>query len=131
MLEKVFKRLKDLGVVSGNEPSTQDGFLLEFAIDKVTKHIQHQTNLDYVPEGLSTVAVDMVVGEFLFTKKAMGLLSVESLNFEAIVKQVQDGDTNIAYAVEHKDSPEAAFDRFVHYLQHNEVDFVRYRVFTW
>lgn len=73
----------------------------------------------------------MVVGEFLYNKKSMGALSVDTLDFDLIAKQVQDGDTNIVFAIEAKNTPEAQFNAFITYLQHNEVDFVRYRVMLW
>ncbi|MEK4425872.1 hypothetical protein [Solibacillus sp. FSL K6-1523] len=131
MLEKVRERLVSLGIALSNEPSSTDGFLLSFAVKKTTDHINNQTNLDAIPQGLESVAIDMAVGEFLFTKKSMGLLDVSSLDFSSVVKQVQDGDTNVEYAVDAKFSPEQKFESFIVYLQHNEVDFVRYRVLTW
>jgi len=105
--------------------------LLKHAIDKVTSHIKNQTNLSAIPKGLKEVAIDMVAGEFLLTKKAMGLLDVETLNFEVVAKQVQDGDTNTVFAVEANTTPEAQFNAFMSYLRHNEIDFVHYRVLTW
>lgn len=131
MLEKVKERLLSLGITLSNDPSSTDGFLLSFAVKKVTDHINNQTNLDSIPHGLESVAIDMAVGEFLFAKKSMGLLDVSSLDFSAAVKKVQDGDTNVEYAIESKDTPEAKFEKFILYLQHNETDFVRYRVLTW
>lgn len=131
MLEKVIDRLASLGITLSNEPSSTDGFLLSFAVKKVTDHINNQTNLDAIPHELESVAIDMAVGEFLFAKKSMGLLDVSSLDFSSTVKRVQDGDTDVEYAVEAKHSPEAKFDAFIAYLQHNEVDFVKYRVLTW
>lgn len=131
MLEKVKERLQSLGVILSNEPSSTDGFLLSFAVNKTTDHINNQTNLNAIPQGLEQVAIDMAVGEFLFTKKSMGLLDVSSLDFSVAVKKVQDGDTTVEYAIEAKDTPEAKFDKFILYLQHNEVDFVKYRVLTW
>ena len=131
MLEKVKERLLSLGITLSNEPSSTDGFLLSFAVKKVTDHINNQTNLDAIPQGLEHVAIDMAVGEFLFTKKSMGLLDVSSLDFDVVAKQVQDGDTNVVFAVEANSTPEAQFNSFIAYLQHNEVDFIRYRVLTW
>lgn len=131
MLDDVKERLKSLGVPISSEPSSSDGFLLSFAIDKVTNHIKNQTNKNEIPDGLKEVAVDMAVGEFLFTKKSMGQLEIESINFEPFAKQVQDGDTNVSYAIENESTPEAKFESFINYLRHNEVDFVKYRVLTW
>lgn len=95
----VVMRLSALGVTLSSAPSSPDDMLLKFAIDKVTNHVNNQTNLTVIPAGLNEIAIDMVVGEFLLTKKAMGLLDVEKLNFEAVTKQVQDGDTNVVFAV--------------------------------
>ncbi|QPA56305.1 hypothetical protein [Lysinibacillus sphaericus] len=127
----VVMRLSALGVALSSAPSSSDDMLLKHAIDKVTNHINSQTNLLSIPKGLKEIAIDMVVGEFLLTKKAMGLLDVETLNFGVVAKQVQDGDTNTVFAVEAGTTPEAQFNAFMAYLRHNEVDFVRYRVLSW
>ncbi|MGE7916321.1 hypothetical protein [Lysinibacillus xylanilyticus] len=131
MLEDVKTRLKSLGISVNSKPNSQDEVMLNFCIDKVTNHINNQTNLSEIPQGLHEIAVDMVVGEFLFTKKSMGLLDVSSLDFEAVAKQVQDGDTNVVFAVEANRTPEAHFDAFILYLQHGNTDFIKYRVLTW
>lgn len=130
MLLEVKLRLKDLDVTVYGPPHP-DEMLLTFAIDKVTNHIKNQTNLSSIPDGLREVAIDMVVGEFLFTKKALGTLNIDSLNFEVMVKQVQDGDTNVVYAVEEGMSTEKQFNSFISYLQHPNTDFARYRVLSW
>lgn len=127
----VVMRLSALGVTLSSAPSSSDDMLLKHAIDKVTSHIKNQTNLSVVPRGLNEIAIDMVVGEFLLTKKSMGLLDVSSLDFDVVAKQVQDGDTNTVFAVNESTTPEAQFNAFINYLQHNEIDFVKYRVLTW
>ena len=131
MIEDVKKRLTSLGILVSSEPGNNDDMMLPFCIDKVTNHVNNQTNLNEIPLGLHEITVDMVVGEFLFTKKSMGVLDVSSLDFEAVAKQVQDGDTNVVFAVEANSTPEAQFNAFIAYLQHNEVDFTRYRVLLW
>lgn len=131
MIGKVKERLAALGITLSNEPTSTDGYLVNFAVDKTLNHINNQTNLPTVPEGLTQVAIDMATGEFLFAKKSMGLLNIETLNFDAVEKRVKDGDTDVEFAVDAKSTPEAKFDAFLHYLQHNEVDFIRYRVLVW
>lgn len=127
----VVMRLSAFGVSLSSDPSSSDDMLLKFAIDKVINHINNQTNLTNIPVGLKSIAIDMAVGEFLLTKKSMGLLDSETLNFEAVAKQIQDGDTNVVFAIEGNNTPEAQFNAFLAYLQHNEADFTRYRVLTW
>lgn len=129
--EDVKKRLASLGIVLSNEPTSTDNFLLNFAVNKTTDHIKNQTNLSTVPEGLTHVAIDMAVGEFLYAKKSMGLLDVGSLNFSTATKRIKDGDTDTEFLVDAKSTPEANFHAFLNYLQHNEIDFVKYRVLTW
>lgn len=131
MLEDVKTRLKSLGISVSNEPNNQDELLLIICINKATNHINNQTNLSEIPQGLHEIAVDMVVGEFLYNKKSMGALSVDTLDFELIAKQVQDGDTNVIFATDANSTPEAQFNAFVAYLMHNETDFARYRVMLW
>lgn len=131
MLETVKERLQALGVPVVNAPTSTDDYLVTFAVNKTVEHIKNQTNLTAVPKGLTHTAIDMAVGEFLFTKKSMGLLNIESLNFDAVEKRVKDGDTDVEFAVDAKSTPEAKFESLLHYLQYNEVDFVRYRVLTW
>lgn len=131
MLAEVLLRLGALGVSVSNAPTSTDMYLLNFAVNKTIDHINNQTNLNEVPEGLTHIAVDMAVGEFLFAKKSMGLLDIETLDFSAITKRVKDGDTDVEMVVDAKSTPEAKFDAFLNYLRHNETDFIRYRVMLW
>lgn len=131
MLDDVKKRLASLDITVSSEPNNADEMIINFCIDKVTNHIKNQTNLNEIPEGLIEIAVDMVVGDFLYTKKSMGQLNIETLDFDLIAKQVQDGDTNVTFAVEAKSTPEAQFNSFISYLRHEETDFIRYRVLLW
>ncbi len=131
MLEGVKQRLSSLGITIPGEPSSTDEVILSFTIDKITNHIKNKTNLSEIPNGLHEIAIDMVVGEFLFMKKGMGQLNIDTIDFSPFAKQVQDGDTNVTFAVEANSSPEAKFEALVNYLQHNDTDFVKYRVLTW
>lgn len=130
-IEDVKQRLASLGIILSIEPTSTDNFLLNFAVNKTIDHIKNQTNLSAVPEGLTHLAIDMAVGEFLYAKKSMGLLDVSSLDFSTTAKRVKDGDTDVEFLVDAKSTPEANFNAFLNYLQHNEIDFVKYRVLTW
>jgi hypothetical protein len=131
LLPEVKDRLHSLGISVSSEPSNVDEVIIKFSIEKVTNHIKNQTNLSDIPTGLKEIAIDMAVGEYIFSKKSMGLLKIDSLDFGLIEKQVQDGDTNVTFAVEANSTPEAQFNAFIQYLRHDEVDFIRYRVLLW
>lgn len=127
MLNKVKERLNSLKV-----PITDnDDALLNFSIDRVTNFIKTQINQQEIPTELNEIAIDMVIGEFLFLKKSMGQLNIETIDFSPIAKQVQDGDTNVIYAIGAEDTPEAQFNAMVEYLQHKDYDFTKFRRLTW
>mgnify|MGYP000907457020 CR=1 FL=1 len=127
MLEDVKERL-----ASFNYTVTEaDSWMLTFLIQKVENHILNVTNLSILPEGLNNVAVDMVVGEFLFNKKSMNDLAWFDL--EAAVKQIQEGDTSITYAIGEGDlTPERRLDALIVYLMnHGKNELVSYRCIKW
>lgn len=129
MLQAVKDRLASLGITVSSEPGSFDSSILQFALDKVTNHVKNQTNLLSIPDGLYHIAIDMIAGEYLFVKKSMGQLSLETLDFGLFAKQIQEGDTTILYA--ESSSPEVQFNAFIDYLRHDNTDFVKYRVLTW
>ena len=127
MLNKVKERLNSLKV-----PITDnDDALLNFSVDKVTNFIKTQTNQQEIPAELNEIAIDMVIGEFLFLKKSMGQLDIETIDFSPFAKQVQDGDTNVIFAVEIDGTPESKFNAMIEYLQHKDYDFTKFRRLTW
>ena len=89
--EAVLKRLDALGYLVTDE----DVWLICFSAQKVENKIRNSCNTTTVPDGLFFDAVDMVCGEFLFTKKKTGKLV--GFDFGAAVKQIQEGDTNITF----------------------------------
>lgn len=131
MLEDVKKRLESIGFPVSNDPTSFDETLLTFAIAKVTNYILARTNLKEVPEKLTNVAIDMIVGEFLHSKHATGQLDLSHFNYEVAVKQVQDGDTNVTYAVGETKTVDEAFNQYIQLLRHGEIKWSDYRVLVW
>ena len=125
MLDEVLRRLEALGLDSG------DGFLIEFIIDKVSWRIMNLCNLPDVPDGLLGAAADMVCGEFLFEKKALGEL--EGFEADAAVKRLQEGDTNITFAIgEGSSTPEQRLDALIQVLLDTGNDALwSYRRLRW
>lgn len=131
MLEDVKQRINSLGIPISSEPSSTDEMLLDFSVEKVTNFIKAQTNLSEIPTELNEIAIDMVVGEFLFLKKGMGQLQIDTIDFSPFAKQVQDGDTNVTFAVEVDGTPESKFDALIKYLHHDDVDYRKFRRLSW
>ena len=123
--EAVLKRLVSFGYTLKDD----DSWLICFAMQKVENHIKNSCNTTDVPDGLFNVAVDMVCGEFLFTKKQTGQLEIADLDFDGAFTSIKEGDTQVNFG---GSSDEEKFDQMVNYLlHHGEGDFVCYRKIRW
>lgn len=134
MLEDVTARLE----LFGYTVIEADAWVLNFIIQKVEKSIKtdcgvydSDTSSIIIPDGLHEVAVDMVVGEFLFSKKSVGQLT--GFDVSAAIKQIQEGDTSITYAIGDGDNtPERRLDALISYLlNHGKGELASYRCFKW
>lgn len=126
MREQVIAMLTALGVTRA-----ADDPLLGIVISNVQWRVKNETNLKEIPEGLESVAVYMAVGEYLNMKKVSGQL--EGFDLEAAVKQIQEGDTNISFAVgDGNSTPEQRLDSLINFLINGRMDEIyRYRKLVW
>jgi len=132
MLEDVTLRLTNLGYTV----TEQDAWVLQFIIAKVEEAIivqcgVYDSTLDkmVVPDGFYQNAVDRVTGEFMGEKKAIGGLT--GFDISAAVKSIQEGDTNVTFAIGSGDStPEKRLDQLISYLK-SSGSIASYRTFQW
>ena len=83
---------------------------------KITNYTLNYCNITQIPSIIIPRLIDRVCGEFLYYKKNSG--SLEGFNYEAVVKQIKEGDTTLVYAVgQGEDTPENRFDAFVKQLE--------------
>ena len=110
--EHVIKRLAQLGYVATIEDSDH----IDFELEKIINYTLNYCNITAVPAIIEPRLIDRVCGEFLYYKKNSG--SLEGFNYEAVIKQIKEGDTSITYAVgQGEDTPENRFDTFVKQLE--------------
>lgn len=126
-IDKVYKRLGSFSYTI----TESDDWTISFAIQKVENNIKNSCNVTSIPDGLFQTAVDMVCGEFLFTKKQSGKL--EGFNLEASLKSVQAGDTTVTFAFGSGSmTPEQRLDALLSYLMTNgRGEFACYRKIKW
>lgn len=105
--------------------------LLDIVISNVQYRVQNETNRKDMPEGLESLAVSMVVGEYLNMKKCSGQL--EGFDLDAAVKSIQEGDTNITFALgEGSSTPEQRLNSLIDYLINGRIgEIYRYRRLVW
>lgn len=126
MREEAVKLLAALGVTVPDSDA-----VLDFVIRGVEETIRNETNQKGVPDGLKTAAVYMAAGQYLLVMKGAGKL--EGFDLEAAVKQIQEGDTSVTYAVgEGTKTTEQRLDALLSWLAgYGREQFPRYRRLVW
>lgn len=129
MLERIKERLQSIGYAVKDS----DDIAINFAMQKVENTIKNDCNISAIPDGLMNIAIDMVVGEFLMSKKTFAPNDLLKFNLDAAIKQIQEGDTNISFAVgEGSKTDEQRLDGFIDYLlNYGRDEFITYRRFRW
>ena len=108
----VIARLKQLGYTATDDDLDQ----IDFELQKTLNYVMNYCNITTIPEILDPRIIDRVCSDFLYFKKNSG--SLEGFNYDAVIKQIKEGDTTIQYAVgQGEDTPENRFDTFVKSLE--------------
>lgn len=111
-VQDIFDRLTQLGYV----PNAEDTEQITYELCKIVNYVKNYCNITEVPPILNLRVIDRVCSDFLYFKKNSG--SLEGFNYDAVIKQIKEGDTTISYAVgQGEDTPENRFDGFVKQLE--------------
>ena len=111
-VKDVFDRLVQLGYI----PSVEDSEHIAYELNKTVNYAKNYCNITEIPPILNLRVIDRVCADFLYYKKNSG--SLEGFNYDAVIKQIKEGDTTISYAVgQGEDTPENRFDSFVKQLE--------------
>lgn len=126
IIDDIEKRLESFGYILKDG----DKWLIDFVREKIENIIKLDCNISEIPNELYNIEVDMIVGEFLFTKKNMGQLDIESINFEAVEKSISEGDTKVDFAI--SQTPEQRFDSLIAYLMtYGKNKILTFRCLRW
>lgn len=110
--DNVIGRLLQLGYTA----TEADYDHIDFELQKIVNYTLNYCNIQELPEIIEPRLIDRVCGEFLYYKKNSG--SLEGFNYEAVIKEIKEGDTTVKYAVgQGEDTPENRFDTFVKQLE--------------
>ena len=107
-VEDVYARLDSLGY----SVVPEDARTIEYLIDRIVNKIALNTNYATFPEQLLQMAIDMICGEFLYGKYAIGQLI--GYDFKGAVKRISEGDTTVEYA--YGSGSKTPEERFVAYI---------------
>lgn len=122
MKEKVIELLPLFGVTdAASDP------LIDFAIKLVENTIKNKINQEVIPEGLQTVELYMIAGQYLMLKKSAGQLEDSGFQIEQAEKSIQEGDTSISFADETMTA-----EYLINYLMtYGQDQLNRYRKLVW
>ncbi len=110
--DKVISRLAQLGYTV----EISDNANIEFELNKTLNYVLNYCNITEIPEILDYRIIDRVCSDFLYYKKNSG--SLHGFDYDAVIKQIKEGDTTIQYAVgQGEDTAENRFDAFVKQLE--------------
>lgn len=110
--QHIIDRLTQLGYTA----TAEDNDHIDYEMEKIINYTLNYCNVREVPEIVEMRLIDRVCSEFLYYKKNSG--SLAGFNYEAVIKQIKEGDTSITYAVgQGEDTPENRFDAFVKQLE--------------
>ena len=124
---KVIARLRQLGYTATEE----DNDRIDYELQLVTNYTLNYCNITEIPPIVEPKLIDRVCSYFLFFKKNSG--SLEGFNYDAVIKEIKEGDTTVKYAVgQGEDTPENRFDSFVKQLERGYDKWITpYRRIRW
>ena len=116
-VEDVYARLDSLGY----SVVPEDAKTIEYLIDRIVNKIAVNTNYVTFPEQLLQMVIDMICGEFLYGKYAIGQL--QGYDFNGAVKRISEGDTTVEYAYgSGSKTPEERFLAYIDNLRKPDRD---------
>ena len=108
----VIERIEHFGYIVSESDYPQ----VDFELEKIINYTLNYCNITELPEIIKPRLIDRVCADFLFYKKNSGTL--EGFDYDAAIKSIKEGDTQIQYAVgQGEDTPENRFDSLVKSLE--------------
>lgn len=110
-----------------------DNWIIMFCMNKAINHVKNSSNISIIPNELYEIIVDRICGEFLFNKHKSNQLTLDNFDFDMAVKQLQEGDTTIQFAInEGSETDEQKLTSLINYLiSYGEGDLICYRKLKW
>lgn len=121
---EILERLEGFGYIA----TMADEIVLKLLCEKFENHIKNFCNVSGVPEGLKSVYVDMVCGEFLNEKFKLNQLG-DGFNIDTAISKVTMGDVSVTY--DGKASTDVKIQTLIDALSSKVGDLICYRKMKW
>lgn len=114
----------------GYELKVDDDVLLDFCVSFAQNRIKAECNIATIPEELNETASRIAAGEFLSTRKSMGMLDGLNIDLNSAVSQLKLGDTSVSFG--NTPSAEQRLDIMISALRDNNYpELLAYRRMAW
>ena len=122
---EILERLEGFGYIV----NMGDTLILKLLCEKVENHIKNLCNISTIPEGLKTVYVDMVCGDFLNEKYKLNQLG-DCFDVDEAITSVSMGDVSVSY--DKNSSNSSKIQALIDELKNSRIgDLVCYRKIRW
>ena len=108
--------------------NAMEEMILSFTADKCIRTIEMKLNSE-IPLAFEYALVDMIVGEFLQGQLNLGTLKMNAIDYNMVVKSVQEGDTTITFGEGMTDGDKLT--TLISFLMHPEINYADYRKIRW
>lgn len=117
----------------GYTATAADEPALRFCIESVYSTVKNTIHCKNVPKELEHIVMRRVIGEFLKSKKIFAPNDLTMIDLDCAVKQIQEGDINISFAVGSGSlTPEQRMDNFINSLLNaGQDEIMHYRRLQW
>lgn len=115
VLEDVRKRIRFLGF-SVDIKRDDINFFADLIFDQLTENL----NISEITPILYNTYIDMVAGEILYRKKAVGGAAAIGATVTPRISSKTEGDTTISFSRSGEVSAEAALDNYINKLRHGD-----------
>lgn len=117
----------------GYTAAAADEPALRFCIESVYSTVKNTIHCKNVPKELEHIVMRRVIGEFLKSKKIFAPNDLTMIDLDCAVKQIQEGDINISFAVGSGSlTPEQRMDNFINSLLNaGQDEIMHYRRLQW
>lgn len=74
---------------------SNENLKIEIAISNIELYVRTWCNINVIPEELTPLLIEMVIGEFLYKQASNKLLTDDNMNFKKAITAISEGDTTV------------------------------------
>ena len=124
--------VKDRLAGFGYAVRAEDSFALAFSLEKTMRYVLTSINHRTLPEEIRHLVIDLTAADFLLGLAAFNGGTIPGLDASATVKQIQEGDTSVTFAVADGENPDRLLEAYLRGIKDAAIHQMnRFRRLKW